>query len=238
MPQRPRYGTWLVGLALALLGVLLLAACSPAGGEPSLGAAMSSSPDVSTIVSKARAAHYIDLTYTLEGEIQAISSSGQDTTTGEGQITTKPKRVHFVQHTTLTSGKVVTQEGIGDEATQTLFAKTAFSGQPTPTQWTKLSASDGQLVSASPPTIAALSHVQLVGSDTVVGVAVWHLMGTMDVSGTHFAVDYYVYQNTYLPAKIHTISSGQIVGETTILVTKYNTGLTIDLPSAGQVLGD
>ena len=63
-------------------------------------------------------------------------------------------------------------------------------------------------------------------------------MSTMDVSGTHFAVDYYVRQNTYLPAKIHTISSGQIVGVTTIVVTKYNTSLTIDLPPASQVLGD
>lgn len=128
MPQIPRNGTWFVGSALALLCALLLVACSPAGGELSPGVVTSSSADASTIMSKARAASSIDLTYTLEGKVQALSGSGQDTTRGKGQFTTTPQRVHFVQHTTLTSSKVVTQEGIGDEATQTLYAKTTFSG--------------------------------------------------------------------------------------------------------------
>jgi hypothetical protein len=228
-----------VASGLLVLGALAVSGCA-AGG---LGLAQpTATPDAKTILANVQKIQYKDIEFklTLAGSASGSSATGD----ANGVITTSPKRAKISFNLT-SSGQQVAFDSIEDIDGNTLYVKfsgTVIPGLPTD-KWIKADANGAfsSLTSAFDPNQLTnfnnMTNVKLKGSETVDGVAVWHLTGTQTNSGNTANVDLFVRQDNYYPYKaiIHaTGSTGS--GDVTITFTGINTGATVELPPADQVM--
>jgi hypothetical protein len=229
---------WTVGGLLVLAGTLALCACS----APGLGAAKPT-PDARTILADAAKIQYKDIEFklTLSGTSSGSAASGD----GSGIITTSPKRAK-ISFNLSSGGQQIAFDTIEDIDGNTVYVKfnsALLPGIPTD-KWIKASAGGAfsSLTSAFDANqitnFNEMSNAILKGSETVDGVQVWHLSGTESSSGTTASVDFYVRQDNNNPYKVVVHATGSTAADVTITYTGINTGATVDLPPADQVVAE
>ncbi len=237
MLTRRKASCWASGM-LAVAGMLALGACGVSG----VGAAKPTpTPDAATILASVQKVQYKDISFkmTLSG-----SSSGTDVSgDASGVITTSPKRAQVTMNLT-TSGQQLAFDVIEDSATNTTYVKfnSAFiPGLPTD-KWIKQSGSGSfdSLTKAFDTSqitnFGQISGATLKGTETVDGVQVWHLTGSETEGGTTGTADVYIRQDNHYPYKLVVHSAGGSSGDATITFTGINTGATVTLPTADQVM--
>lgn len=230
-------------LPLLLAGMLGLAAC---GVASSPGATTTPTPTAAQILQSASNVSIKDMAFTFT---LTMTASGQTTNaSGSAELTKTPSRVEMSISVPV-SGTPISFMFIADAATNISYAKFGPNslGLPT-TVWYKISIGSalGSLTSlgnlaSSYANYSSLTNTTLVGSDTINGVAVWHIHGT-DTSGAtptagttptgSTTVDVYFRKDNYYPVQA-TITGGGL--NMTITFTGINTGLTIALPPASEV---
>ena len=231
-----RRGMRLTFGALLLMGVLALSACGIGGGGK---ATPTATPNAAQIVAKVRALQFKDATFTMT--LNFTTSGETINGTGSGKITKNPDRsdIQFafplaVQGTTYN----VQIEAITD-GTTTYTKTSGVPGLDTNGMWTKSTSGSS---SANPfgntsqfgDFTNTLTNATLVGSDTVNGVAVYHLKGT-DTTSSGGTVDVYVRKDNYQPVKADFTETGSTPGTFSLIFTGWNTGVSIATPPADQV---
>ena len=227
-------GVVALALVLGFAGVLALKGGS---GNTKVAATPTTTPNAAQILAKMQAFNYTDASFTMSLNFteqgQAISG------TGSGKITKNPDRADIQLSLPIAVGGVT--ETIQFEIiTDGTNEYTMISGDPvlsTNGKWLETSAGSSSSITPFDPSqvtnLGGLSNATLVGSDTLNGVAVWHLTATDAASaGTS---DIYVRQDNYQPVKLTLNETGTTPGTFTINFTSFNTGLTIATPSPDQV---
>jgi hypothetical protein len=229
---------WVVGGLLALVGTLALSACGVSG----LGAAKPTpTPNAQTILTNVQKVQYKDIEFkmTLAGSGSGTDVSGD----GTGVVTMSPKRAKISFNLTAAGQQIAfdTIEDIDGNTVYVKFSSALIPGLPTD-KWIK-SAANGTLSSLTNAfdtsqltSFNQLSNPTLKGSETVDGVQVWHLTGTESSNGTTANADLYIRQDNNHPYKIVAHAAGSTSADVTITFTGINTGATIDLPPADQVV--
>ena len=169
-----------------------------------------------------------------------------DSTTVNGAMTgtetASPNRTDLVISNFTTAGEQFSGEIKVDSATNTTYIMLTGSsilGLPTG-EWIKTTW--GSLLNPLPinPTqfsnLSQLSGVTLIGSETLNGIAVWHLQATKVVDGSTAKVDVYIRKDNSQLYEIVANLSGTSSGTITFNITGVNTGATINLPPASQVI--
>lgn len=244
-------------LASVLLSVLALGACNtPLAAIP----AATPTPNAATILQRAAKAKYQDVTFSFAF---STADEGQTITgTGTGAITKNPERMQMTMSFPLTllgQTETLTLDLVTDVATHTTYSRVeGLAGIPS--TWTKSDASDASAAgSVSPIDVTSFTdftsytNAKLVGSDTLDGVAVWHLQATPPAQGdasaqstsitqstatagmptaASLAVDIYIRKDNSYPMKLSAHVGGSTPVDMTITFTKYNSGVTITLPTA------
>jgi hypothetical protein len=239
-----RTATWVVGGLLILAGMLALSACGVTS-VIGIAAKPTATPDAKTILAKLQKVEYKDIEFklTLAGSSSGSSSSAAVSGDGSGVITTSPKRAQVSFN--VTSGgqqfALDTIEDIDGNSVYVKFNTALIPGLPTD-KWIKSDAG-GALSSLTKAfdtsqisSFNQISNATLKGNETVDGVAVWHLAGTETSNGTTANADLYVRQDNYYPYKIIVHASGGASADATITFTGINTGATVTLPPADQVV--
>jgi hypothetical protein len=222
--------TWLWPAMLA--GVLSLAACG-VGATGSVAPTPTPTPSAQQILQRASAVSINDAAFTFSG---TVTSAGQTTNiSGSGKFTKSPARFEMQISGTF-SGIQISPTFIVDAATNTVYIKFGPNSLGiSPDVWYK-GAATGSLGSfasigseiAGSAGYSSLTNVTLVGTDTVNGVAVWHVRGTDKNGATD---DVYVRQDNYYPVKVIVSGNGTNL---TITFTSVNTGVSITLPTQTQ----
>lgn len=184
--------TLVAGFATALvsLALLALAAC---GAPSTTTLAQTSLPDAATILQKAEAQTYKDVTFNMT--IVVTVSGKTINATGTGEYTKTPLRTETSVTTPVTvNGKSYQKvvEQITDKTTNALFTKTTSTpaGLAGATgKWVKttLSKATGTNAPIDVATLIDFSNFQgakMIGADTIDGVSVWHLQSTDTTSST------------------------------------------------------
>ncbi len=231
---------WMAGCLLVLAGTLALSACGVSG----LGAAKPTpTPDAKTILANVAKIQYKDIEFkmTLSSSSSGTEASGD----GSGVITTSPKRAKITFNIT-TGGQQIAFDTIEDIDGNTVYIKfsTALLPGIPADKWIKTDAS-GALSSLTKAfdtsqltNFNQISNATLKGSEIVDGVQVWHLTGTETSNGTSANADLYVRQDNNYPYKIVVHETGSSPVDVTINFTGINTGATVDLPPADQVVAE
>jgi hypothetical protein len=228
------------GMLLAI-GALTLAGCSitSLAGKPTPNA----TPNAATILEDAV---NIQKTQTKDVEFSMnldLTSSGTTISGGlTGTETSSPKRLDLVI-TNLTAVSVqFSGEIIIDSATNTTYVKFTNSNIPEVPQGVWIKTSGGSSINALPidPTqfsdLSQLTGATLKGSETLDGIAVWHLQATKTVSGSITQVDIYIRQDNSQLYELVANATGTSSGSVTLKITGVNTGATINLPPASQAV--
>ena len=237
-----RKATWMVGGLLVLVGTLALSACGISG----LGAAPkpTPTPDARTILANAGKVEYNDLEFKMT---IASSATGASAVSGDGSgvITKSPKRAKITFNLT-SSGQQIAFDTIEDfdgNAVYIKFSTALIPGIPTD-KWIKASAGGmlSSLTSAFDTSqitdFSRVSNATLKGAETVDGNQVWHLTGTESSSGSSATVDLYIRQDNNYPYKLVAHTAGTNATDVTVTFTGINTGATVDLPPADQVVAE
>jgi hypothetical protein len=254
------------GLALLLGTLATVAACGAPAGPPT----------AAVVLRQAQNAPITDLRFTANGTFASALGAllgGQNGASGStlsfqamvtGTLTTAPKRadlaLSFGQQQQAQSAQGVAVEIITDAATQTGYVRLPGLAQLGlgANQWLKLPLDGvtGYLDPALFSNFEQLTHATMVGSETIGGVAVYHLRGTQQLpQGLGSASeDFYVRQDNAFPVRVTLQGAVQVptqvagggAGATgsgpaasvqvTISFTGVNTGATVSLPSSSQVV--
>lgn len=186
IPTRPaRLRTsWLLLTAglLVTLATFALAAC----GTSTQVATPTATPDASAILQQASQTNITDasFTLTLATTIGAQAING----TGAGAVTKTPARVQLSLTIPVTAGGTTTQitsETVTDAATHTVYSRTTLNGVVG--KWTKSTSSANSSSSVDVNGLTSLTSYQnakVIGSETIDGVAVWHLQATPGTAPT------------------------------------------------------
>lgn len=267
-------------LPVLVLGMLSLAACGLSFGRSQVPTAAevlqraTSVLDVNGLpgAKSAGSATVSDLTYTMKFAINMDMSDPSlgsqkvsETMSASGEETLHPRRSQL-DMTLALMGMNLTDTVIVDYAAQTGYIKMTglggMSGVESGKWYTMSFASLGGLGADTSLYMdySKLKDAKLIGSETINGVAVWHLRANEDmsqavpgasgatsssaasdsVSGTA-TLDYYFRQDNYRPVKVLLESSDTMSGLGTITTngemdfTAFNTGVTIALPPATDV---
>jgi hypothetical protein len=218
-----------------------------------------------------------DLTFTMKltTDMNLTSSSlGTqslgETMTASGKETLNPRRAQMDMTMNMTglttSGQVFTMSTIVDYASATGYIKMSgltFLPGASADKWYSMSyASLGNLGADTSMYMdySKLKNATLVGSETLNGVAVWHLRAKEDVNqslsglggtstnssasnsiGLNATADYYFRQDNYRPVKVVIAGTDSLPGLGTMTLntemnfTSYNTGISITLPPPSEV---
>jgi hypothetical protein len=235
-----------------VLTALLLAACGLPGS--------SQDPSAATVLAAAQAVNIQDLSFTgtaaLTLDLGALTGSSGGGATNftfngniTGEITSSPQRADL----TLTASQTELAKITTDAATKTGYVNVpALSG---------LSGSAGnscfQLPLDSVSSVLdtsifskfeKISNAKNIGSDSIGGVAVWHLQGNQTYGGATVTEDFYVRKDNSYPVRVvitgsaSAPSSGGSSGPSgsitfTIDITHVNSGITISLPASCTTIG-
>lgn len=225
--------------ALLVMGVLALSACGIGGGGK---ATPTATPNTAQIVAKVKALQFKDATFTMTAN---FTTSGQSINgTGSGKITKSPDRsdIQFTFPLTVAGASYNVQiEAITDGSTTytKIDSTPEIPGFSTNGIWTKDTTGSGTgnlfgNTSQFGDFSGIASNATLVGTDTVNGVAVYHLKGT-DSSTSGGTVDMYVRKDNYQPVKADFTETGDTAGTFSLVFTGWNTGISISTPSPDQV---
>ncbi len=223
---------WL--LAVLVTGVLGLAGCAT-GTTSQVRSSVAPKPTVQQILA---AVMINDAAFTFSG----LETTGEQTInfSGSARLTNTPARMEM-QLTEPYSGAPLTVKFIVDSATSTIYIEflTSLPGLSTSVWYSgpysgylgTIAEAGTQIASCT--SFADLASAKLVGSDTVNGIAVWHVHGkdTCGTASTSSTVDVDFRQDNDAPVKAIAVGGGANV---TIDFTSVNTGLTIALPSNAQ----
>lgn len=235
-----RQGMRLTVGALLMMGVLALSACGIGGSGK---ASPTATPSAAQIVAKVKALQFKDATFTMTLN---FTTSGQTINgTGSGKITKSPDRsdIQFAFPLSVagSSFNVQLEEITDGTTTYTKIDSTpAIPGFSTNGMWTKGSTSSSSTnpfgsTSQFGDFTNTLTNATLVGTDSVNGVAVYHLKGTDTSSSSGGTVDVYVRKDNYQPVKADFTETGSTPGTFSLVFTGWNTGASIALPPADQV---
>jgi hypothetical protein len=232
-----------LGGMLLAMGALALAGC---GITPI--ASRSTAPTIAptTGATILEAAVRAQQTQTKDVEFSMNTDLTTSGTTISGQLTgtetSSPKRVDVVITNFTVAGLQFAGEIITDAATRSIYVKFTSSNIPEipEGQWIKSSAgSSFNPLPIDPVQFSDLSQlkgVTLKGSETVDGIAVWHLQTTKTISGATTQVNIYTRQDNNQLYKVVANATGTSSGSVTLKITGVNTGVTIGLPPADQVV--
>ncbi len=226
-------GSALIAACLAV-SVLATAACGATSTKPLTAA---------EIAQKTTQSDLKDTAFKLTA---SISASGLNIVfTGNGKFTKSPPRAELILHTSLL-GTTVTIDDItagGYDYTKTTPSKTTKYVK------TKSNSSSGLGVSGGSFTdFGSIGNPTLVGTETVDGYQTYHLRGTPTTatptagsSSTPGTEDLWVKTDNFYPVKAMLTQTSSVSGQTasenlTITFTSWNTGLTINVPPANDVV--
>ena len=247
--MKPQYKTlvW-IGGALFVLGTLALSGCAiPRIGSKPI-------PSAATILQDAvmvQKTQVKDVEFSMN-----MSMTGSGTTLTDdikGTSTASPKR-ELVTSNLTTAGVQLSDIVIIDAATSTIYSKFSSSSLPgIPSgKWIKMSlGSSLDPLSIDPSQFSNLSQFKgatMKGAETLDGVPVWHLQSTTTMDGLTDRADIYIRQaNNQLYEMVAQVTgsltgtptattTGSTTGTVTFKVTGENTGATIKLPPASEVI--
>jgi hypothetical protein len=222
--------------ALLVVGVLALSACGIGGGK----AKPTATPDAAQIVSKVKGLQFKDATFTVTLN---FTTSGQTINgTGSGKITKSPDRsdIQFAFPLNVSGQSYNVQIEVITDGTTSYTMLSGIPGLDTNGKWTK--GDTGSSSSSNPfgntsqfsDFANALGSPTLVGTDTINGVAVYHLKGS-DTSSSGGTVDMYVRTDNYQPVKADFTETGSTPGTFSLVFTAWNSGISISTPSPDQI---
>jgi hypothetical protein len=237
-----RLAAWL--MPALLVGVMSLAAC----GASSTSTQATPTPTLSAqqILQNADHATISDMAFTLSGTENISGTTGS--ITGSAKVTKSPARVEMTITIPYT-GTQLSVSFIVDAPTSTVYIKFGPNALGVPSNVWYKDSTTGTLGSSfasigsqltSPTNYTNLQNPTLVGSETINGVAVWHIRGTDSSGSTPTAGatstsgvtdDLYLRQDNYYPVKVVITGDG---ANLTVNVTSVNTGITITLPANAQ----
>jgi hypothetical protein len=165
---------WLALLA-ATLGALALVACGTT--------TQVATPDANAILQQASQVNITDATFdlTFAGPISGRAVNG----TGDGTFTKNPKRTQYSLTIPVTANGTTTQikvETITDTATKTDYTQTTTNGVAG--KWTKSPSTSDSLNADDLTDFTTFSNAKVIGSETLNGVAVWHIQAKPGVAPT------------------------------------------------------
>jgi hypothetical protein len=199
-----------------------------------------------------------------------------ETITASGKETLSPRRTQMDTTMNLTGlpsigqtssgGQAITMSTIVDYASSTGYIKMSglsfLPGASADTWYSTSFASLGEFGADTSMYLdySKLKDATLVGSETLNGVAVWHLRAKEDVNqslsglagsstgptgsssvGVNATTDYYFRQDNYRPVKVVIAGTDTLSGLGTMMMktemdfTSFNTGISITLPAANEV---
>jgi hypothetical protein len=231
-----------LGGMLLAMGALALAGCSitSLASKPPTPTA---TPNAATILEDAvnvQKAQTKDVEFSMNINLTLSGTTISGNLTGTE--TSSPNRLDLVI-TNLTAASVqFSGEIITDATTNTTYVKFAnFNIPEVPLgQWIKTSG--GSSINPLPidpsqfSDLSQLTGATLKGSETLDGIAVWHLQATKTISGVTTQVDIYIRQDNNRLYELVANATGTSSGSTTLKITGVNTGATINLPPASQVV--
>jgi len=236
------------GLVLAM-GALALAGCSSTGvaGGPAIGGQAGTATVTPNAASILEDAANVQKTQTKDVEFSMnINLTARDLTISgdlKGKETSSPQRLDVVITNFKTAGMQFSGEIITDAATHTTYTKfTGTSSFPQIPAGSCIKSSGGFFFNPlliNPTQFSDLSQmkdVTLKGSETLDGISVWHFQATKTFSGTTSKADIYIRQDNKQLYEIVSNATGTSSGSVTFKVTGVNTGATISLPPASQVV--
>jgi hypothetical protein len=227
-PSRP------AGLLAVLVGVLALSAC----GLPGVNA----TPDAGTILQNVQKIQLKDAAFSFSFTGMVSSSvpaapTGTITGVGSGKITTSPQRAD-VTFSLPIAGQQIPLEVLYDGSTKSVYATSSLLSVVSQQSWLKISLAQFGSFDLSPfLNFTQLLNVSLAGTETLNGASVYHLTGSDSPSGTSATLDLYVRTDNYNPVRAVIKLNSVIIGTATLDFTGINTGLAIDLPAPGDVVG-
>jgi hypothetical protein len=227
-----------LGGILLVTGALALAGCS----ITTVASKPTPTPNAATILEDAV---NVQKTQTKDVEFSMNLDLTSSSTTISGNLTgtetSSPKRLDLVVTNLTVASLQFSGEIITDDATNTLYVKFTNSNIPDVPlgQWIKTTGgSSSNPLPIDPSQFADLSQLTgatLKGSETLDGIAVWHLQSTKTVSGVTTQLDIYIRQNNSQLYEVVANATGTSSGSATLKITGVNTGATINLPPANQV---
>jgi hypothetical protein len=227
-----------------------------------------------------------DLTFTTKFSMTMdLSSSSlgkqqmKETATATGKETLQPRRTQMDMATAmdipglseLTGGQSVTMSMIVDYASQTGYIKSSLfdsmlgASSDAPKKWYAISFATADGLGADTSMYidySTLKDAKLIGSETINGVAVWHLRATKNIDqsapglgaasarmtagsniGLNATTDYYFRKDNYRPVKVLITGSDTFSDAGTMTMTmngemdftSFNTGISITLPAPSDV---
>jgi len=254
-------------LALGLTALLALAACGGSSGSTSgsgsaSGAGSSSNPktQAETILHRVQQANLKSAHVTSQEILK--TQQGNYTSSSTGVITLNPYQLDW-QTTTQVSGQTVASQEI--VTNNNLYVKTAGSStwseiplSQAVSQAKQSSGQSGSPTTAAPPSldqIANLTDAKLVGTETMNGVKVYHILGkgqqsasassatgaptgtaTSTAQNVAYTENLYVRTDNYQPVEaviIATTNTGELTSTT--MFSQWNTPVTVTPPPANVV---
>ena len=222
---------------LLLVSVLALAACGLGGGGAK--ATPTATPGAAQILAKVKGLQFKDATFTMNF---TFMEQGQNITgSGGGKITKNPDRsdIQLAFPLAISGSQYNVQYEVITDGGTTYTMISGIPGLSTNGMWTK-----GTTDSSSSSPFGNTSQFgdftsnfgspTLVGTDTVNGVAVYHLKGT-DTTTAGSVIDLYVRKDNYQPVKADFTETGSTSGNFTLIFTAFNSGISIATPSPDQV---
>ncbi len=282
-PLRCRLAAWLS--PALVLGMLGLAACSLGPVQthvPTAAEILQNATNVLNVngtgsTKSAGSATVKDLTFTMKLTVDMNMTSSSlgtqnlsETATASGKETLNPRRSQMDMTMTIagltSSGQSFTMSTIVDYASATGYVKMSglsFLPGASSGKWYTISyASLGGFGADTSMYMdySKLKDAKVIGSETINGVAVWHLRAKEDVNqsvpglsgtstgssasssaGLNVTADYYFRQDNYRPVKVVIAGTDTISGFGTMTMngemdfTSFNTGLSITLPPPSDV---
>ena len=230
-----------LGGMLLAMGALALGGCSitSLASKPTATA----TPNAATILEDAV---NVQKTQTKDVEFSMSIDLTANGTTINGNLTgtetSSPKRLDLVVSNLTVADVQFSGEIITDAATNSIYIKFASSNIPEIPEGQWIKTSGGSSINPLPidPTqfadLSQLTGATLKGSETLDGIAVWHLQATKTISGSTTQVDIYIRQDNNQLYEVVANATGTSSGSVTLKITGVNSGATINLPSASQVV--
>ncbi|HKV83176.1 MAG TPA: hypothetical protein VJN88_01375 [Ktedonobacterales bacterium] len=239
-----RKGMRVIFGSLLVVGVLALAACGTGSGAGAK-TTPTATPGAAQIVAHIKNLQFKDATFTMTFN---FTTQGQTVSgSGGGKFTKNPDRSDIQLAFPLTvSGSTynLQYEVITDGTTSytMITSNPDIPGVSTGGMWTKGTTDSSSSSSPFGNTsqfgdfATGLGSPTLVGTETVNGVATYHLKGT-DTSTAGSSIDLYVRTDNYQPVKADFTETGSSSGNFTLVFTGFNSGISIATPPASQVTG-
>lgn len=224
LPNNPRW-RWGLGSFLAIATIALAACNSGTGLTTSTGNGGSTTQQATTILQHAQNAGLHDATFTITitgtgGIMTGTTTSDSNTpftANGKGQLTTTPKQVQIAFDNLSVAGFSTSAQVISTD--QALYLKV-----PQLSKWIQADATQVSGLNNVNDALnyTLLQNVQLVGSETVNGVAAYHLRSTGQPATTANqaasgaaarTTDLWLRQDNYFPLKIVTHVAAQGAGD-------------------------